>query len=179
MMRRMALAAVLVAALAMAVLAGDMPKGTAGGSPMEAMKAGMMKCTVCKHIAMRMDEIGPMGMESVKLNDGVAINHWVQGEDPKRIAAFHAACNAANQAGQACMTMTDEQAKTDLCEFCQSIRSAAKAGARFSSGETRTGDMMVLTSSDPAVQGQLASLHEKCAMMAASMEKPAKTSASK
>ena len=178
-MRRMALAAILVAAIALVALAGDMSKGTTGESPMEAMKAGMMKCAVCKHIAMHMDEIGPVGMESVKLNDGVAINHWVRSEDPKKIAAFHAACTEANQAGEACMSMTDEQAKAQLCEFCQSIRSAAKAGARLSFGETRTGDVMVLTSPDPAVQGQLATLQQKCAMMAASMEKPAKMAASK
>jgi hypothetical protein len=74
------------------------------------------------------------------------------------------------------MTMTDEQARTQLCEFCQSVRGAAKAGARLSSGETRTGDMMVLTSSDPGVQAQLMTLQQKCAMMAASMEKSEKMS---
>jgi hypothetical protein len=143
------------------------------------MKAEMMKCFVCKHIAMHMDEIGPMGMESVKLNDGVAISHWVKGNDPKRITAFHAACSEANAAGQASMSMTDEQARTQLCEFCQSIRSAAKAGALLSFGETHSGDIMVLTSSDPAVGGQLAALQQKCAMMAASMDKPEKMTASK
>ncbi len=179
MIRRISLAAVFVVAAMTVAIAGDMSKSASSSSPMEQMKAEMMKCFVCKHVAMHMDEIGPMGMEAVKLNDGVSINHWVQGNDPKRIAAFHSACGEANTAGQACMSMTDEQARTQLCEFCQSIRSAAKAGARLSFGETKSGDIMVLTSPDPTVQGQLTTLQQKCAMMAASMEKPEKQSASK
>jgi len=179
MIKRIALAAILVAAATAVALAGDMPKGAAGSSSVEAMKAELMKCSVCKHIAMHMDEIGPMGMEAVKLNDGVAISHWVQGKDPKRIAAMHAACAEANAAGEACMSMTDEQAKAQLCESCQAIRNAVKAGAHLSFGDTRNGDMMVLTSSDPAVQGQLAKYQQKCAMMAASMEPSQKMSAQK
>src|SRR5512138_2375462 len=115
MKRRMALAAFVVAAIAMvalAAMAGDMAKANTGTSPMEAMKAEMMKCAICKNVAMHMDEIGPIGMESVKLNDGVAIQHWARSEDPKKIAALHSACDAANKAGEASMSMTDEQAKT-------------------------------------------------------------------
>lgn len=179
MIRRIALAAMLVAATAVVAFAGDQAKGTGGNSPMEAMKAELMKCAVCKHVAMHMDEIGPMGMEAVKLNDGVVISHWVRANDPKRIAVLHAACAEANAAGEASMSMTDEQARTQLCEFCQSVRTAAKAGARLSSGETHNGDVMVLTSTDPAVQGQLATIQQKCTMMAASMEAPQKMSAQK
>jgi hypothetical protein len=70
------------------------------------------------------------------------------------------------KAGEASMKMTDAQAKTELCSFCQEMRSAGKAGARFSKGKTKTGDMMVMTSDDPKVQGQLTALGQKCAMMA-------------
>jgi phosphoribosylaminoimidazole (AIR) synthetase len=154
--------------------------GMAGNAKMEAMKTEMMKCAVCKNVAMRMDEIGPMGMEPVKLNDGFSVRHWVMSNDPAKIAAFHAACDACGKAGEACMTMTDAQAKTDLCGFCQGIRTAMKAGAHMSKGMTKKGDVMVVTSADAAVQGQLTALAEKCEMMAASMEAPAsKTSAEK
>jgi hypothetical protein len=50
----------------------------------------------------------------------------------------------------------------------------------MSSGRTKNGDMMVMTASDADVQARLTSLHEKCAMMIASMEMPAeKASAQK
>ncbi|MEW5797012.1 MAG: hypothetical protein AB1772_11710 [Candidatus Zixiibacteriota bacterium] len=180
MIKKMLMAAAFIATTFAVVLAKDTPKGTPGESPMAAMKAEMMKCYVCKNIAAKMDEIGPRGMEPVKLNDGLAIRHWVKSDDPKRLAAFRAAGNACSKAGEECMSFTDERAKTELCEFCQGVRTAAKAGARMSMGQTPNGDMMVLTSADAPVQAQLATLHEKCALMASSMEMPgAKTSASK
>lgn len=172
MIRRVTLAMVLVALAFAFVAAGEMQKGTTGNASIEAMKAGMMKCYVCKHIAMHMDEYGPMGMEAVKLNDGLAIRHWVKNGDPKSVAALHAACEEANKAGQECMNFTDDQAKSQLCENCQAIRNAAKAGARVSNGETSNGDLMVLTSPDPAVQAQLAAMEQKCAMQAAMLETP-------
>ncbi len=178
-MTKKVLTAALFVVLAFALVwAGD--KKAANTAQMDAMKAEMMKCAVCKNVAMNMDEIGPMGMEAAKLNDGLAIRHWVKSADAKKVAAFHTACNAANQAGQTTLSWTDEQAKTDLCQFCQDMRTAMKAGAHMSYGDTKNGSMMILTSSDPAVQAQLGTLHEKCAMMAASMDMPAtKTSAEK
>lgn len=179
-MTKKVLAVALFVVLAFALVwAGTPSKGTTGNAQMEQMKAEMMKCAVCKNMAMHMDEIGPMGMEAVQLNDGLAMRHWVKSSDPKKIAAFHAACDATSKAGEACMSMTDEQAKTDLCQFCQDMRSAMKAGAHMSQGHTTNGDMMVLTSSDATVQGQLTALQQKCAMMSASMDMPAKTSAEK
>ena len=135
---------------------------------MQSVKAEMMKCAVCKNMAAHLDELGPvMTMDVAKLNDGVAIIHGVS--DPTKAALFHASCEATHAAGQACMTMTDEQAKTQLCPFCQEMRAAIKAGAKMSAGETKTGDVMVLTSSDPAVQAKIGELAAKCAMIAESM----------
>ncbi|HXF48171.1 MAG TPA: hypothetical protein VNL73_01940 [Verrucomicrobiae bacterium] len=180
-MTKKVLTAALFVILAIGLVwAGD--KKAAGNAQMEQMKAEMMKCAVCKNVAMHMDEIGPMGMEAAKLNDGLAIRHWVKSSDAAKVAAFHAACNAANKAGEATLGWSDEQAKTDLCQFCQDMRTAMKAGAHMSYGDTKNGSVMVLTSSDPGVQTQLTTLHEKCAMMAASMETPAagaKTTAKK
>jgi hypothetical protein len=135
---------------------------------MEAFKAEMLKCAVCKNMAASWDQLAPvMSMDAVKLNDGLAIVHSVS--DPSKLDLFHKSCDAAQKAGNECMTMTDEQAKTQLCEFCQGIRSAMKAGAKMSTGRTNNGDMMIMTSADPAVQAQLATMHEKCAMMEAGM----------
>ena len=108
-----------------------------------------------------------MKMEVAKLNDGIALMHSVT--DPAKAATFHAVGKEMGTAGEACIAMTDEQAKTQLCEYCQGIRSVMKAGAKMSQGNTKMGDIMVLTSSDPAVQSQISALGEKCAMMAASM----------
>ncbi len=181
-MTKKVLAVALFVILAFALVWAGTPAktGMTGNTQMETMKAEMMKCAVCKNMAMHMDEIGPMGTEAVQLNDGMAMRHWVKSSDPKKIAAFQAACDATGKAGEACLQMTDEQAKTDLCPFCQDMRSAMKAGAHMSKGMTRNGSMMVLTSSDPAVQAQLTALQQKCAMMAAQMDMPmTKTSAEK
>jgi hypothetical protein len=51
--------------------------------------------------------------------------------------------------------------------MCQGIRSAAKAGAVVSSGPTKTGTLLVLTSSDPKVQTQISALQQQCAAMMA------------
>jgi hypothetical protein len=93
----------------------------------------------------------------------VAISHSVA---PASVAEFHKAWIEVGQAGAASMNLTDEQAKAQLCEMCQGIRSAVKSGALMSNGETKRGEMMVLASKDPAVQGQLSILGDKCAMMA-------------
>jgi hypothetical protein len=179
MLKRILAATICAAIICAAATAGDIAKPAAAPS-MDDMKAAMLKCYVCKHIASQMDAIGPMGMESVKLNDGVALRHWAQSDDPKKIAALHAACAYAGKAGEECMAFSDERAKTDLCEFCQEIRNVAKAGARLSQGDTPNGDIMVLTSSDPAVQVKLASMQQQCAMMAEHMAPPSsKSSAQK
>jgi hypothetical protein len=134
---------------------------------MAAMKAEMMKCSVCKNFAAHMDEIGPITSDVAKLNDGVAMMHGVK--DPSKLAAYRTASKATSEAGMASMTMTEELAKTQLCSFCQDIRTAMKSGAKMSQGETKTGDIMVLTSADPAVQTQLNALADKCKMMAEAM----------
>jgi hypothetical protein len=154
-------------AIAMGIAwAGDMAKPAAGD--MEAMKASMAKCAVCKHMAPHLDELGPvMKMEVAKLNDGIAVMHYVT--DPAKAATFHAVCKEMHVAGGACMTMTDEEAKAQLCENCQEMRSVTKAGAKMSAGETKNGDIMVFTSADPAVQTKISALGEKCALMAGAM----------
>ena len=115
--------------------------------------------------AAHFDALAPvMTMEVVQLDNGVVINHEVT--DPSKVVLFQSTCDAMGKAGEASMKMTDAQAKTELCSFCQEMRSAGKAGARFSKGKTKTGDMMVMTSDDPKVQGQLTALGQKCAMMA-------------
>jgi len=169
-MTKKVLAIALFVVLAFALVwAGD--KSAANKAQMEAMKAEMMKCAVCKTMVPQLDAIGPMKMEAVKLDNGLAIVHTVV--NTKNVAAFQTACDATNKVGMAAMSWTDEQAKTDLCPFCQDMRTAVKAGAQMSNGHTKKGTIMVLTSADPAVQAQLGTLHEKCAMMAASMETPA------
>ncbi len=173
MVKKMLMAAMGVAILCTAAFAGDMQKGEGGKMDMAAMKAAMMKCYVCQHVASKWDEIGPMGMESVKLNDGLIMSNWVKSEDPKKIAAYHAAAAACTKAGGETIAWTDERAKGgELCEWCQEVRGALKSGAHFSSGSTKNGDMKVLTATDPAVQAKLAAMHEKCVMMASMMEKP-------
>ncbi len=176
MIKKVLYAALFVVLAFSLAFAGDPAKKmAAGNAQMEMMKAEMMKCAVCKNMAEVMPVIKP---EAVKLDNGMAIVDRVT--DPKMVGAFHAACDKMGAVGATMTTMTDEQAKTDLCEFCQGVRATMKAGAQMSHGKTKNGGMMVLTSTDPAVQAQLATLHEKCATMMSQMDMPMeKTSAEK
>jgi hypothetical protein len=152
--------------VATAVWAGDPAKQATtkptSAKQLEMMKAEMSKCAVCKTMAARLDEIGPMQVEVVKLNDGTAFIHNVT---PNKAAVYHQASAELMKAGEASMTMTDAQAKTELCDICQGFRDVMKAGANMSNGQTKYGDLCVVTSKDPKVQAQIASLGEKCAMM--------------
>jgi len=146
-----------------AVWAGDQSTNSQmSAKQMEMMKSEMMKCDVCKHMAAHLDQIGPIQTDVAQLNDGMAIVHNVPAS---KATVFHQAGEECAQAGMAAMNYTDEQAQKQLCAMCQGIRSAVKAGATLSQGDTKNGDVMVLTSNDPKVQAQLTALADKCAMM--------------
>ncbi len=165
MLKQVAVIASLLAVAVGIAWAGDMNKATA--EQMEAMKAAMSKCSVCKIMAPHLGELAPMKMEVVKLNNGVAIMHNV--DSPAKATTLHAVCKEMTAAGEGCVAMTDEQAKTQLCENCQEMRSVIKAGATMGIGDTKMGDIMVFTSNDPAVQARINAMGEKCALMAAEM----------
>lgn len=152
--------------------AGDTHAEAAGqpdaAAKMTAMKAEMMKCSVCKTLAPHMDELGPvMTWDIARLNDGIALMHGVS--DPALVEKYHAVGAEMHKAGEGCMAMTDEQAKTQLCSFCQEVRSLVKAGATFSVGNTKMGDVMVFTSKDPALLQRINDLGTKCESQMASM----------
>lgn len=162
----------MVLALACATAwAEPMASKTAPPTMAEA-KAMMEKCAVCKAMAAHFDELAPsMKMDVVNLNDGVVLQHYVT--DPTKVALFQSTCDEMAKNGEAAMAMSDEDAKTQLCPMCQSMRSAMKAGARMSMGKTKRGDLMVMTSEDAAVQAQLAGIGKQCAAMS-SMKMAAK-----
>lgn len=173
-MKRFLVAACLAAMTCAAAWAKDPQTSTATGTAaadtkampakqqIEAMKAEMMKCAGCKPMAMRLDEIAPVQMEVVNLDKGVALLHSVEAA---KLTAYRQVAAEMHKAGEACMAMSDTEAKAQLCELCQGMRSAVKAGAKMSMGQTKRGDMMVLVSEDPAVQSQLTTLANKCAAM--------------
>lgn len=170
MLRRMLVVGCLLAVAVGVATAGDMKDMKkdmtmhAGGDEMAAHMAEMMKCDVCKHMAPHLATLGPvMTMDYAQLNDGVAIMHGVS--DPAKLDEYRKMSAEMETAGQACMNLTDAEAGTHLCEMCQTMRSAMKAGARMSMGPTKMGDVMVLTSDDPAVQKQLMELGKQCDMI--------------
>jgi hypothetical protein len=167
-MKRVLLAACFLVVTSAAAWANDpaqvASKKPASAKSMETMKAEMAKCSVCKHMGAHLDEIGPMQMEVVRLDNGVAIVHSVPAA---KADVYHKASVEMKEAGQACMTMTDEQAKTQLCSFCQELRGISKAGGKVSAGTTKNGDILVVTADDPAVQARITALASKCEMMAA------------
>lgn len=160
----------LAALWVVAVSAGLASAGQkAGEAPdMEAMMAEMMKCAVCKSYGARMAEIGPMETEVVDLDNGMAVVHKVKNETG--LKAFHEAHDLAAKAGAASISMSDEAAKTQLCHLCQQMRDTVKKGASMSTGKTKMGDMLVLTSSDPALQKEIASVQMQCEAMAGHMD---------
>ena len=175
MMRRIVAVACLLTLICATAWAGS-PDSKMTPEQMAAMKAEFMKCAVCKSLGAHFDELMPvMKMEAVKLNNGTAVFHKVT--DPSKVAMFHASCDQMMKAGAETAKMTDEQAKAQLCSFCQDMRSVMMAGAKMSTGKTKNGDLMVLSSDDPAVQAKLADLHNKCAMMAGDV--PAQAQAAK
>lgn len=167
-MKRLIAVACVLALACSAAWAGDPAKDAAqktmSADHMAMMKAEMMKCAVCKNMAAHLDEIGPIQADVVKLNNGFAQIHSVA---PAKAPTLQKACAEVGKACEASLSMTDEQAKTQLCEMCQGMREAMKAGAQISHGNTKTGDIVVFTSADAKVQTQLAALGDKCAMMVA------------
>lgn len=169
MLRSFLITGCLLALAAGASFAGDRHGAPHHADADMAMHMQMMaNCDVCKNMVPHMESLGPvMTMDYAKLNDGIAMMHGVS--DPAKLAEYRKMSAAMTQAGEACMMLTDEEAGTHLCEMCQHIRSAMQAGAKMSMGETTMGDVMVITSDDPAVQKRLGELGSMCAMIVESM----------
>jgi len=70
-------------------------------------------------------------------------------------------------AGASCMTFTPEEAKQKLCSYCYQMYEIVNAGGIMSTGDTDNGDMMVFSSTDPAVQEKIDGLQKACEAMAA------------
>jgi hypothetical protein len=161
-----AMAVALVAGVSALVLAGSDAK--APGQDMAAMIAEMQKCAVCKHMVAGLPEFGPsMKSEIVHLPDGMAMIHTIT--DPTKVAVYHAAAAEVAKAGEAAMTMTPEQIKTQLCSNCQEMVGMAMAGASISHGMTKDGDILIITAKDPALIARINAYQTKCEQMLSSM----------
>ena len=163
MLKRCCAVLALGLVLAASVYAGD-KAATKAAPDMKAMTAEMEKCSVCKPMAAKMDVLGPvMTSEFVKLNDGMAIMHEIT--DPKVLPTYRGVMAEMHKNGEACMSYTPEQAKTQLCSMCQEMHALMTSGAHMSVGDTKNGSIMTLTSADPAVQTKIASMQMKCQEM--------------
>jgi hypothetical protein len=171
MTKKVMLTALFIVLAFALVWAGDAKKGKMDPKMMEQMKAEMMKCAVCKNMAGSMEQLMPvMKMEVVKLDNGMAMTGSVT--NPKMVTTYHGLCDQWSGAMASVMQMADDKAKTDLCQHCQGMRGVVKAGAQMSYGKTQTGDLLVFSSNDPAVQVQIATLHDQCVTMMSQMEMP-------
>ena len=174
-MTKKVISAALFVVLAFALVwAGD--KKTAANAQMEQWKAEAMKCAVCKNMVGSMEQLMPVTkMECVKLDNGMAMTGTIT--DPKLVATYHGLCDKWSAGFATAVQMADDQAKTDLCQHCQSMRGVVKAGAQASYGKTETGDLLVFSSNDPAVQAKISDLHAQCVTMMSQMEAPKETKA--
>ncbi|HXF48170.1 MAG TPA: hypothetical protein VNL73_01935 [Verrucomicrobiae bacterium] len=179
MTKKVILSALFVVLAFALVWAGDAKKGTMDPKMMEQFKAEAMKCAVCKNMVGSMEQLMPVTkMEVIKLDNGMAMTGTIT--DPKLVATYHGLCDKWSAGFATAVQMTDDQAKTDLCEHCRSMRGVVKAGAQASYGKTETGDLLVFSSSDPAVQAKISDFHALCVTMMAEMDgskeiKPATT----
>lgn len=177
MTKKVILTALFVVLAFALVWAGD--KKAAANPQMEQWKAEAAKCAVCKNMVSSMEQLMPvMKMEMVKLDNGMAMTGTIT--DSKQVANYHGLCDKWSGAMATAMQMNDEQAKTDLCQHCQSMRGVVKAGAQMSYGKTKNGDLLVYSSNDPAVQAKISDFHAQCVAMMSEMEgskeaKPATT----
>lgn len=156
--------------LAVLVLLSSAHLGWAGPNegqpPMEAVKAEFARCMMCKHFLPVFDELIPvLHTEFVQLDSGMIMVHTVS--DPEKVKLLHQVNRKMEESMNAVMQLSDADAKTQLCAMCQGMRQLTKAGAQLSSGLTKSGDVVVLLSSDPEVQKQIATFKGHCeAMMA-------------
>lgn len=142
--------------------------GAVAGPDMEAMMAEMQNCAVCKNMMPHMDTLGPsMTMEVVTLNDGMAVVHSISA--PEHVALFHEVCAQMQATGEKAMKMSDADAQKNLCSNCRAMRSAMAAGATMHHGDTMNGDIMAITSTDPAVQAKIAEMEKAWRGMQAAM----------
>ena len=156
-----------------AALAGILALVSAGAlsahqdkAQMDAMKAEFAKCMMCKDFLPVFDQLMPvMQHEIVKLDNGMAMVCTVT--DAQKVKLLHDVNAKMGASADACMKLSDADAQKQLCPMCQGIRSASKAGAVVSSGPTKTGTLLVLTSNDPKVQTQISALQQQCATMMA------------
>lgn len=135
-------------------------------SQMEMIKAEFSKCMMCKNYLPVFDELMPvLQTEFVHLDNGMVMVHTVT--DPAKVEMLHQVnAKLAETAGPA-MQLADADAKTKLCPMCQEIRHLAHAGAMISSGTTKSGDLVLVVSSDPEVQAEIVAFKGQCeAMMA-------------
>jgi len=138
----------------------------AGHPDIASMKAEFSKCMICKNLVSQMEMLFPvMTMEVVALNGGVALVHHVS--DAAKVPVFHTMHDEMVKSGEAAMALTDEQAKTQMCGWCNQVRGLVQAGAMVSHGKTKDGDMMVFTSSDPATQAKIMAFGDETQKMVA------------
>jgi len=152
--------------VAVVALASSLALGTAwaGAEHHEGMMTEMMNCSVCKNMAPHMEALMPvMTMEFVEMSNGMAMVHSVT--DASKVAKFHEMSVAVQKAGHATKDYTDAQVDEGLCHFCQTIHSLGKEGATISSGLTKDGDLLVITSEDPAVQTKIAAFRTEAEKM--------------
>jgi hypothetical protein len=164
-----ALVCICLVSASLAIAGGPEKKAATGAAPdKDAMMADMMNCKICKAMAPNAATIMPvMKSEVVKMDNGMAIIHHIS--DPKVVATFQAACAEMAVAGKSCSAMTEAQWKEALCSHCEQMMALVQSGASIGTGNTKDGSMLVLTSTDPAVQTKIASFEMQCEQMMAAM----------
>jgi hypothetical protein len=132
----------------------------AGDAAHDAEMAEYMNCTICKHMMVQMETLGPvMKHEMIAMDDGLAMYHWVT--DDTKAALLHEVTDKMHAAGMETKDWTEAQAKEHLCKFCEGFHGLLSAGAHMSKGRSTNGDLMVITSPDPAVQAKIAAYHKE------------------
>ena len=110
--------------------------------------AEMKKCAVCKHLAENPQVMMSMGWETHKIDNGMLSITTVPSKMKKDFDEVSEKMHQAIEQVQA-----DKKAgkEVQLCNFCSSMAELMKAGAKEQRIETKTGEIHLCTSDDPAV----------------------------
>jgi len=143
---------------------------------LEKMVTEMQKCEICKHLAEKPELMKNMIWETHKIDDGMLCLTTVAKDQRKE---FEAVSEKMLRSIEQVKSDAKEGKEVQLCSYCSSIGELMKSGAKQQHIKTRTGDIFMVTSDDPAVvkkihevadhaiavQKQIAELHERTASL--------------
>ncbi|MEW6747181.1 MAG: hypothetical protein AB1486_30975 [Planctomycetota bacterium] len=120
----------------------------------------MKKCYLCALFAESPEMLTVARPNVVMLKNGVAIVHTVQ--DKQALARYQEFQKRFHERVAKLKDLPQGEAHSKLCGICQEMCDLTTSGATFDWSLTDTGDLTVMTASDPAVVRKIQELGKSC-----------------